>query len=80
MSDALGQCQRCAAQRQTPLGVSEQPINLRAEIAGANAGVVPAIEQAMGAVPLKIIKPAPCLAVVARGCRFAGKPEVDQAL
>ena len=73
MSDALGQCQRCAAQRQTSLGVSEQPVYLRAETAGANTGVVPAIEQTMGVVPLRIIEPAPCLAVVAGNCRFAGK-------
>ena len=34
---------------------------------------MPAIEQAMGAVPLQIIKPASCLAVIAGGCWFTGK-------
>jgi hypothetical protein len=73
VSDALSQCQRRPAQRQTPLGVSEQPIYLPAEAARAHSGVVSAIKQAMGAVPLRIIEPAPCLAVVAGNCRRAGK-------
>jgi hypothetical protein len=73
VSDALGQCQRCPAQHQTPLGVSEQPICLGPEAAGAHSRVVPAIKQAMGAVPLRIIEPAPCLAMVEGNCRFAGK-------
>ena len=54
-------------------GISEQPIYLRTEAAGAHSRIVPAIKQAMGAVPLRIIEPAPCLAVVAGSCRFARK-------
>ena len=50
MSDALGQCQRCAAQRQTPLGVSEQPIYLRAEAAGMAEELTRRIKE--GAIPI----------------------------
>ena len=48
-------------------------MDLRTEVAGAHARIVPAIEQAVEAVPLGIIEPAPRLAVLARGRRLAGK-------
>ena len=44
-----------------------------ANIAGADAGIVATIKQAMGAVPLGIIELAPRLAVRARGGRLAGE-------
>src|SRR5580700_8640324 len=45
----------------------------RADAAGANAGVVPAIILVVGAVSFGIIKPAPRLAVLAGCRRFAGE-------
>ena len=73
MSDPLGQCQCFATDRQGLLGISEQPMGLRAHVARAHARVVAAIEQAVGAVPLRIIEPAPRLAVLAGSRRLAGK-------
>jgi hypothetical protein len=42
-------------------------------VADANAWIVPAIEPAVGMVPLGIVKPAPRLAVRAGSPRFPGK-------
>ena len=42
-------------------------------IAGANAGIVPAVEPAVGTVPLGIVKSAPRLAVIAGSRRLSGK-------
>jgi len=44
----------------------------RADTAGAHAGIVPAIKQAVRAVPLGVIEPAPHLAVLASRRRVAG--------
>src|SRR5580704_4589382 len=48
-------------------------MDLRAYVAGTGARVVPAIEVAMEAVPLRIIKLVPRLAVLARGHWLAGE-------
>jgi hypothetical protein len=45
---------------------------LRAEATGAHAGVVPAIKQAVGAVPFGIIEQTPRFAMLAGGHRLAG--------
>ena len=55
------------------VGIPKQPIDHRAQEPCADARVVPAIEQAVRAVPLGIIEPTPCIAVLARGRRLTGK-------
>jgi hypothetical protein len=52
MGDALGQRQRRPAERQTLLGVPELPVDLSADEAAADAGVVAAVKQAVCTVPL----------------------------
>ena len=69
----FGQCQSFAAKRQPLLGIPEQPMGLRTQVARARARVVPAIELMLEAVPLGIIEPAPLLAVIARRRRLAGE-------
>src|SRR5215472_4332237 len=71
VGNLLGQCQGVIAERYTLLGVPEQPFGRRTRHAGADAGIVPAIELAMEAVPLGVIKPAPSLAMLARCRRLA---------
>ena len=68
VGNPLGQCQGVIAERYTLLGVPEQPLGQRTRHAGADAGIVPAIELAVEAVPLEVINPAPGLAMLAR-CR-----------
>ena len=48
-------------------------MDLRTHVAGADTRIVPAIEQAVGIVPLGIIKLAPGLAVLAGSPRLPGK-------
>src|SRR5215831_16127919 len=48
-------------------------MDLGANEAGTDAGIVAAIKQAVGAVPLRIIERAPRLAVFARDRRLAGE-------
>src|SRR6516162_1133274 len=48
-------------------------MHLRTDVAGAHAGVVPAIKQAVRAVALGIIEAAPRLAMLAASRRLAGK-------
>ena len=48
-------------------------MGLRPVETGAHSGVVPAIKQAVGAVQLRIIEPAPGLAAAAGSDRLAGK-------
>ena len=73
MSDAFGHCHSFAAERQTLVGITQQPMDHCAQAAGAHAGIVPAIKETMRAVPVGIIEPAPRLAVPACGRRVAGK-------
>ena len=73
MSDALGQYQCLIANREGSLRITKQPIDLRTDVARANARVMPAIEQAVVLMPLGIIKPAPLIAVLAGGGRPTGK-------
>jgi hypothetical protein len=79
--DAPGQGQSLAAEPQSILGISEQPIGLRTKVAGARARVVPAVEPPKQMVPFGIIKPAPRLAVLAssRG-RYPVTANDDDAL
>ena len=48
-------------------------MGLRTHVPGANARIVAAIEQTVGAVPLRIIEPTPHLAMLARGRRLTGE-------
>jgi len=52
-------------------------MRLRAVVGGTDARVVPAIERAVGEVPLGIIKSAPRLAVLAF-CRRLAAPEASR--
>jgi len=66
-----GQC--LSPDRQSGIGVPEQPIDLRTHVAGAGALVVTAIKLAMVAVPFGIVEAAAGLAVATRGCGLAGE-------
>src|SRR5580704_9574798 len=73
MANLFRHCQRVAADRQTLLWISEQPIRLRTHIAGANAWIVAAIEPAVEIMPVGIIEPASGLAMLACRRRLTGE-------
>ena len=51
------------------LRITEQPMDLRTYHAGADAGIVPAIEPVVETVPTGIIELATCRDMLARRCR-----------
>src|SRR5262245_47894992 len=71
MGDPLGQRQCFAAEGKALLGIPEEPVDQRAQVACTCTRVVPAIELMMKTVPLCIIEPAPRLTVFTCGRRFA---------
>ena len=65
MGDALSQCQTFIAECQTSFGIPKQPIDPAADLAGADAWIMPAIEQAVRTMPFRIIDAAPRFRVLA---------------
>jgi hypothetical protein len=73
ISKTFGERHCFAADREALFGIPKQPIRQPAQVPRARAGVVPAIEQAVGAVPLGIIEPSPSVRVLASGRGLAGE-------
>ena len=73
MSEAFSQCQCFVADCQTAIGIAKQPMDNRTDAAGAHAGVMPAVMLVVKAMSFRVIKPAPCITVLAGCRRFAGE-------
>ena len=73
MSDAVGKGQSFGDACQRLFGISEQPLGQSASPSGACPWIVPAINEPMGTVRFRIVKPAPRVGVLATLRRFTGE-------
>ena len=73
MSDALAECQSLRDACQRFAGISKQPFGHGDGITGTHARVVPAIDEPMGLMSVRIIQLTPYVGVVAGLRRLTGK-------
>ena len=72
MSDAPAERQSLSHACQCRLRISKQPFGHSAHVSRTYPGIVPTIDEPMGLMSVRIIKPAPCVGVVASLGRLTG--------
>jgi hypothetical protein len=74
VGDPLGQRQSISDTCERLLGISEQPFGLGTHVSAANTGIMPAIDETMGRMLVRIVEQAAGVGVLAGFCRIPGIP------